>query len=244
MPWVPVGRFLIRRFLIGRDNRGCLHFTRTSPSREPVIHPSVFGNWFDMEDLQVQPRTEAGELAIEHDRVQALELIPVGLLGSHGGQVKVAGEVSRTIGGEPLELVPPDGIPEQGEVIPDHGRVIIQILPEIRLHPNLLAGLEAGGARGQEVMVGYGSVDLGVKSGRVRPEFAAGGQPQQAAQEDDPQPAGTGRGAGGCREPRADGAARNIFFMGVVLSAVFPIIYNSFGLRRYGYGLSHNYPPS
>src|SRR5665647_933379 len=113
-----------------------------------------------MEDLQVQPLTEAGEFAIEHDWVQALELIPVGLFGSYGRQVVVPGQVSGIIGGEPFKLVPPDGIPEQGEVILDYGRVIFQVLPEIRLHPNLLAGLKAGWARGQEVTVGYGSVGL------------------------------------------------------------------------------------
>jgi hypothetical protein len=161
-----------------------------------MSNPSIFGNWFDMEDLEVQSRAEPGELALEHDRVQALELIPVGLLGSYGRQVVVPGQVSRIIGGEPFKLIPPDGISEQGEVIPDYGRVIIQILPEIRLHPNLLADLEAGGARGQEVLVCYGGVDLGVKSGRVRPEFAAGGKAQQAAQEEDSPPAEQAAGPG------------------------------------------------
>ena len=41
---------------------------------------SVFGDFFDMKDLEVETRTEGGEFAIDQDGVQALELVNLGLL--------------------------------------------------------------------------------------------------------------------------------------------------------------------
>ena len=151
---------------------------------------SVFGDFFDMEDLEIETWTEGGEFAIEQDGVQTLELVNLGLLRRNGRQVVVTGHVTRAIGGEPAELMPPDGIPQKGEVIPDHGRVVIAILPEKGFYPDFLTGVESGLLRRKEILVLDGSVNLGVEGGRLGPELAAGTEAEQAEQEQGNEPAG------------------------------------------------------